>query len=319
MNEEQFWKKLLLEIEADNTVVLAIIIRREGSAPNVPGAKMFVTLDNLCGTIGGGISEHKLVEDARALIEEEKFTSETIHLEHNDKASENRSGMICSGSQTFALIPLTVKDKNVLEQIVEAYSKTKPGNLTLNEDGISIDFNRILSKDKIYVEENGKWFYRENVGMQNKLFVIGGGHVSLSLSRIMETLDFHITVFDDRDNLPTMLSNSYANEKRIISYENIEEYIPEGNNIYVIIMTFAHISDERVLEKMLSRKYAYLGMMASTAKKKQIFDNLKEKGISKTLLKKVYSPIGVSIKSDTPEEIAVSIAAEIIKVKNSFD
>jgi len=317
MNEEQFWKKILLEIEADNTVVLAIIIRREGSAPNVPGAKMFVTLDNLHGTIGGGISEQKLVADARALIEEEKFTPETIHLEHNEKASENRSGMICSGSQTFALIPLTVKDKNVLEQIVEAYSRAKPGNLTLNKDGISIDFNRILTKDKIYIEEDGKWIYRENVGMQNRLFVIGGGHVSLALSRIMETLDFHITVFDDRNNLPTMFSNSYANEKRIISYENIKEHIPEGNNIYITIMTFGHKSDELVLEKMLSRKHAYLGMMASTAKKKQIFDNLQDKGISGTLLKKVYSPIGVSIKSDTPEEIAVSIAAELIKVKNS--
>ncbi len=317
MNEEQFWKKILLEIEADNAVVLTIIIRRVGSAPNVPGAKMFVTLDNLHGTIGGGISENKLVEDARDLIEKKKITSETIHLEHNEKASENRSGMICSGSQTFALIPLTVKDKNVIEQIVEAYSKAKPGNLTLNEDGISVDFDRILTKDKIYIEENGKWIYQENVGMQNRLFVIGGGHVSLALSRIMETLDFHITVFDDRDNLPTMISNSYANEKRIISYENIEEYIPEDDNIYVTIMTFAHKSDELVLEKMLSKKHAYLGMMASTAKKKQIFSNLEEKGISKDLLNNIYSPIGIGINSNTPEEIAISIAAELIKVKNS--
>lgn len=318
MNEEQFWKKILLEIETSNPVVLAIIIHRKGSAPNIPGAKMIVTLENLHGTIGGGISEHKLVEDARALIHEEKFTVERIHLEHNEEALENKSGMICSGSQTFALVPLTSKDKTVLEKLIEAYSKANPGTLTINNTGINIDFNSILKQDNFYSEEHGTWIYRENVGMQNRLFVCGGGHVSLALSRIMKTLNFHITVIDDRIELPTMVSNTYANEKIIASFEKIAEIIPEGNNVYVAIMTYGHISDEQVLEKIITKKCKYIGMMASSTKKQQIFNNLEKKGITKTLLDSIHSPIGIKINSNTPEEIAISIAAELIQTKNSI-
>ncbi len=317
MNEEHFWKNILKEIELGNPSVVVTIINREGSAPNIPGAKMFVNLDSIGGTVGGGLSESRLLELAKTILKEKDFSVKTVHMEHNENADDNRSGMICSGSQTFALTPLSKDDKPTIEMIIEAYTKTKLGVLSISNKGINVDFGDLLTHDKSYSGDDHSWSYRENIGFQDKFFIIGGGHVSLALSNVIATLGFHITVLDDRKNLPTMAANTCAHVKDVISYKDISSIIPEGNNIYVVIMTYGHQSDELVLESIISKKCRYIGMMASAAKKQQIFTNLEEKGISKDLLNNIYSPIGIGINSNTPEEIAVSIAAELIKVKNS--
>ncbi len=317
MNEEHFWKEILKKIELGNPSVVVTIINREGSAPNIPGAKMFVNLNSIGGTVGGGVSEGRLLELAKNILEEKNFSIKTVHMEHNETAEDNRSGMICSGSQTFALVPLSKNDKPTIEMIIEAYTKTKPGILSISNKGINVDFGDLLTDDKVYSGDEHSWSYQENIGFQDKLFIIGGGHVSLALSNIIATLGFHITVLDDRKELQTMAANTSAHVKKVISYKNISTIIPEGSNIYVTIMTYGHQSDELVLESMITKKCKYLGMMASAAKKKQIFTNLEEKGISKDLLDNIHSPIGISINSNTPEEIAISIAAELIKVKNS--
>ncbi|MCG3226612.1 MAG: XdhC family protein [Candidatus Heimdallarchaeota archaeon] len=316
MNEENLWGTIISELDNSNCAVLIVIIQRIGSAPNVPGAKMLVMLDNVMGTVGGGISEHKLFDRARDMLSKEKLTIETIHLDHNENATENRSGMICSGSQKFALIPLGKEHLQIIKEIKESHINAIPGVLTLDEKNIHFKIGITLKEDRIYSEEGTSWTYKENIGVQDKLFIIGGGHVSLALSRIMKTLNFHVTVIDDRNKLPTMITNTYANEKIIASYDTIEEIIPEGNNVFVAIMTFGHISDEQVLEKIITKKCKYIGMMASSRKKQQILSNLEKKGITKSLLDTIYSPIGIKINSNTPEEIAISIAAELIQTKN---
>lgn len=317
MNEEHFWKTFLTVLEQGKNAVLVVIINQTGSAPNVPGAKMYVTLDNIIGTVGGGISEHNLFDRARTLLREGKFSVETVHMEHNDTAQKNRSGMICDGSQTFAMILLGKQDILTIKEIIEAYAKARPGILTINEKSICFDSSNTLTGDRIYTEKGTTWTYQENIGIQDRLFIIGGGHVALALSCIIETLGFHITVIDNRRKLPTMVTNTYAHEKKVMSYDNIATIIPEGDKVYIVIMTYAHISDELVLEEIITKKYRYIGMMASSAKKRTIFTNLEKRGVSKDLLDSVHSPIGVSINSNTPEEIAISIAAEIILVKNT--
>ena len=304
-------------LEKGENAVLVIIIDRKGSAPNSPGATMFVTLYEVSGTVGGGISEYNLLNRAKSLLKEGKLTTEILHLEHSETAEENRSGMICSGSQIFAIVPLSKEYMTFVTEIIAAYNKAEPGVLTIDKEGISFKADKILAENIIFSKENETWLYQENIAKQDKLFIIGAGHVSLSLSQVMKTLGFHITVYDDREDLPTMINNTFAHNKQIINYENIAENIPEGDNIYVTVMTFGHVSDENVLESVISKKFRYIGMMASEKKAETIFSNLEKKGISKELLEKVHTPIGIKINSNTPEEIAISIAAEIILIKNS--
>lgn len=317
MNEQQSWKMVLDALEKGDSAVLVVIIDRDGSAPNSPGAKMFVTLNEVSGTVGGGISEYNLLNRAKSLLKEGKLTTEILHLEHSETAEKNRSGMICSGAQTFAIVPLSKENLNIVKDIIAAYDEAKPGVLTLNDKGISFEADKSLVEDKVFSKENETWFYNENIAKQDKLYIIGAGHVSLALSQVMNTLGFHITVYDDRKNLPTMNNNTFAHNKQVINYENIAENIPEGDNIYVTVMTFGHVSDENVLERIISKKCRYIGMMASVKKAETIFSNLEKKEISKELLETVRSPIGIKIHSNTPEEIAISIAAEIILTKNS--
>ncbi|MHA1199782.1 MAG: XdhC family protein, partial [Candidatus Heimdallarchaeaceae archaeon] len=269
MNEQQFWKTAHAFLGEGKDIVIVVMIQRIGSAPNVPGSKMLVTTDTLIGTVGGGISEHRLANQAHNLLGVKKPKVETVFLDHSEGTQEHHSGMICSGSQTFALLYLGIEDITVVEEIYTAFSKANPGVLALTADGIEYKSGETLQEDNYYTKSKTGWEYRENVGLQERLIIIGGGHVSLALSKIMETLDFHITILDDRLNLPTMKNNSFAHEKHVISYDNILSYIPEGRNVYVTIMTYGHSSDELVLEKLISKKYRYIGMMASVFKKQQ--------------------------------------------------
>ena len=107
--------------------------------------------------------------------------------------------------------------------------------------------------------------------------------------------------------------NSFADEKHIASYENIDGIVKPGNNSHGVIMTFGHKSDGVVLEQLLDKNFSYIGMMASKKKREMLFKDLNEKGFKKEQLLKVNSPIGIKIGAKTPEEISISIAAELIE------
>jgi len=148
------------------------------------------------------------------------------------------------------------------------------------------------------------------------VYIIGGGHVGLALSRILSTLDFYVVVIDDRPDIDTLKKNSFADEIICKSYLEVDKLIPEGDSVYIVIMTAGHKADRLVLEKLINKSVKYLGMMGSRGTVDEIFSSLQKKGISKELFRKVRAPIGIQINSHTPEEIAVSICAELIKIKN---
>ncbi len=168
--------------------------------------------------------------------------------------------------------------------------------------------------DSQYEYKNG--IYKEVIGYKHIVCIIGGGHVGLALSKQMKMLGYYVKIYDNRKELDTMIENKDANEKHIVNYEEIDQHIPDGKNIYVVIASFSHTHDKNILYKLINKKVAYLGMMGSKNKVKQIFDDLKKKGIAEEQLNKVNSPIRILIKSETPAEIAVSIAAKIIDIRN---
>ena len=139
----------------------------------------------------------------------------------------------------------------------------------------------------------------------------------MAVSALFVTLGFYVVVFDDRENLNTLEQNTSAHQKLIVDYQEISNYISEGKQNYVAVMTNRYIDDKLVLSKLINKKLAYLGVLGSTAKLKAMWEVLQREGINIDQLNNVHGPIGISIKSQTPDEIAVSIAAEVIRVKNS--
>jgi xanthine dehydrogenase accessory factor len=132
----------------------------------------------------------------------------------------------------------------------------------------------------------------------------------------MRDLNFYVSVYDDREELNTILQNSYAHAKNHVNYELIGELIPGGSD-FVVIMTFGYRSDSVVLRKLISKKFRYLGLLGSKSKIEKMLTELRNDGFEEKLIQSIHAPVGMQINSQTPEEIAVSIAAEIIKLKNS--
>ncbi len=172
-------------------------------------------------------------------------------------------------------------------------------------------------KFKFEQEDENKFVYEEILFFKNELYIIGGGHCALALSELMSKMDFHISLFDDRADLNTLAKNEFVHHKQTIdSYENIGDFIESGANVYVVVMTLGYKFDEIVIRKLFDKDFKYFGVLGSRAKMKTLLRNLEKEGFDAEGLKKIHTPIGLPINSRTPEEIAISIAAEIIAVKN---
>ncbi len=296
-----------------------VVVNNHGSSPGRKGFKMAVSEDGgLSGSIGGGLMEQQMVEEARKMILNQDFQIIIKHQDHNPEAIKDNSGMICSGGQTIAFFPLTEELFGEAAVIADCNSKKGIGLIRYSPSGISFQENiRQEEKFQNMILSDKKWELSEQIGLPDKLYIFGAGHVSLALSRVCNILNFDIELFDDRKDLNTFHENEYVTKKLIVNYDDIGHLIQEGNNTYVVIMSFTHKGDENILGQLLDKKLLYLGMMGSKKKVKKIKANLIEKGYSEDRLNNIHSPIGIPINSQTPEEIAISIAAEIIGVRNS--
>ncbi len=306
------WKFIHNKLKERHQVVLMVVIDHSGSSPGRRGFKMAVAEDGeLSGSIGGGVMEYRLVEQARKLFNSpfKPFIKRQDHYAENTRES---SGLACSGSQVIAFYLL---DDTFLPD-AEKMSATKSGQTVFDHNGILFD-EKIQGSDSTKITDEQHWRYSEQQGYKHFLYLFGAGHVSVSVSRLLRQLWFYITVFDNRhEELATFKNNDFAHTKKIIDYKDAARHIPEGDHVYVAIMTFAHKNDLVVLQQLLDKNIKYLGMMGSDEKVASVFSELENRGIPRHKLDKVDAPIGLSIHSQTPDEIAVSIAAKIIQVKN---
>lgn len=301
--------------------MLLYVLESSGSSPGRQGFFMAVTADGrMEGSIGGGMMEQKLVEKAKNNLQSaigNEQRSEIVKQVHNKSATKNQSGMICSGEQTLWLYAVQQKDAAAVNQIISCLERLENGTLQLSNDGIFFRAST-ATKTSFTFSNDRDWTYQECFGYQNHLYIVGGGHCSLALSNLVSTLDFYIHLFDNRPDLLTMNQNETAHEKKILSdYGELSSLIPEGKNSYVVVMTFGYRTDDVVVRTLLPKSFNYFGLLGSRAKIQKMFADYRAEGIDEALLKRIHAPIGLSIKSQTPEEIAVSIAAQIIMVKNT--
>jgi len=147
-----------------------------------------------------------------------------------------------------------------------------------------------------------------------RLIIFGGGHICQELVRLALGSDFLITVIDDR---PDILSEYNQPVTVVQTDSDYRENVPSlDRDCFVIIVTRSHKYDQPVLAQVIKENCAYIGMIGSRAKIASVFSSLEESGVDRTLLERVHAPIGLDIKGEGPYEIAVSILAELIAVKN---
>jgi len=291
-----------------------VVVESIGSSPGRQGFKMLVTdNDTLFGSIGGGVMEFALVEEAKALLKKEKAPIYIKRQIHRGVRAEG-SGMICSGEQTVVFVPLSEQDLPLLAQLL----KDAKGKVKLSPEGISyIASKKLGSKFEFKKTDKNNWFYKEQIQQKPKLYIIGAGHIGAAMATLCQQVGFEVVLYDNRKNLNTFESVTNIKHKQIIDYKNIVDFIEEGTHVYVAIMTHGYKDDKIALTPLIGKQFKFLGVLGSKAKLKVLFEVLRNDGYSQNILDKIHAPLGLFIKSETPEEIAVSIAAQLIKVKNT--
>ena len=205
---------------------------------------------------------------------------------------------------------LKTKEKHrTYEFILDEKQKGKEGALDMGCGGdATIEIE--------YIEAAAPGNFVEEFKVKSKAFIFGAGHVAKALDPVLRHVDFDTWIIDDRAE--------YANRERFpdaagivvcSDFDHCFDDIEIGDDSYLIIVTRGHRGDLTVLRQALQKPYSYLGMIGSRRKNELLFDTLRKEGFTEEQIATVHAPIGLEIGSETPEEIGVSIAAEVIQVR----
>ncbi|MBQ3459408.1 MAG: XdhC family protein [Solobacterium sp.] len=164
---------------------------------------------------------------------------------------------------------------------------------------------------------DGRPVYIEIAGSENRMVICGAGHVAMPIIKIAKLVGFHVTVIDDRKEFTDKALAAGADVVITGEFEAALDTIEGNEHTFFVVVTRGHSYDTNCLRSILKKNYAYLGAMGSSRRIAIVKQDLINEGFPEEQVNAMYSPIGLKIKSDTPEEIAVSILAEIIMVKNS--
>jgi len=338
-------------LEKKEKVVLATLITRVGSAPRAVGAKYLIKGDGTTvGSIGGGCVEAEVWQEAQKVVE--KGERRILHFDLTPELLAE-GGLICGGNIDIFLEPLQeeflaiyqdaarIRQKGgaaILATLISVggpLPKGEGSKVLMKISGEKVGFllggveleNKILregetllkeKKPRVIVlnSENRKMeILLEPIFCEPTVYIFGGGHVSEQLSPLAKKVYFKVVVIDDREMFANQTRFPEADEVIVSEFEKCFNQLNIDETSYIVIVTRGHLYDGFVLKQAVKTKARYIGMIGSKRKIRTLYQNLMEEGIAKDALARVYAPIGIDINSETPEEIAVSIVAELIKVR----
>lgn len=326
--------------------VLATILKKSGSAPRQEGTKMLVRKDfSIRGTIGGGMTEAMVIKLSARVFEYGGYMIEDFSMSNKEASC---LGMVCGGDISVLLEYVDCNDAGVIglynktialkqdktdfviiTRISEDQKKTSGSGKWIctetgffgeeNEEvqGVVKKIRESFAEIKIHEVVLGKESYLiEPFFNYESVYIFGAGHVAQKIAELTKKLGFYTVVMDDREEFANRERFNTADEVKVMtSFNNLSEYVKINNNCYIIIVTRGHAYDKEVLAQVLRTDAKYIGMIGSRGKRDYVYNSLLNGGFTSQDLERVHCPIGLHIYAQTPEEIAVSIAAELIKVK----
>ncbi|MHC4174275.1 MAG: XdhC family protein [Planctomycetota bacterium] len=345
MNDLEIYKKAAEVLKKDENIALITVISTTGSTPGKVGYKMLVwgKKPETMGTVGGGLTEAKMINIAKNILPK---TESRVFTFDKDGSFDEEKG-ICGGSielliETFdkKSLPLFKELSAVIENegkgvLLSIISPKKSPEKIFLKSADQVDIASDVSFSPEIIEfiktvvdkeqpekktlKNATPVFIEAVWEQPMVFIFGAGHLSYYISRYAKAVNFRVTVCDERVE--------FANKKRfpdvdniiVENFESVFDKININKNSYIVIVTKGHKCDAIVLEKALKTDVKYIGMIGSKRKALTVLKKLHEKGTPEETLKKVYSPIGLSIGAVTPEEIALSIVCELVRIRRLGD
>jgi xanthine dehydrogenase accessory factor len=348
---KEVFENALEELSSNNEFVVASVVKTSGSTPQKPGSKLLVRKDGTTvGTLGGGCVEGDIWFAAKEILVNGDNAKYQDYILNEDLAASD--GLVCGGTMYFLIDPYRSEssdlNKQILSEVTKAYSgefsmvlativnsadESKIGQkIIIKESGELIGnlsdeklITRIVQEapklisfgSSIHIEEESTQLFVEGITTEPAVLVAGGGHVGKAIAPIASNSGFKVWIVDDRED--------FANEERFPEAEKIVngnfekafDELPIRKNTFIVIATRGHNFDDVVLENALKTEAKYVALLGSKRKAILIYESLLRKGIPEERLKEVRSPAGLSIGARTPNEIAVSIVAEMIGFRNS--
>ncbi|PLX42948.1 MAG: hypothetical protein C0608_00605 [Deltaproteobacteria bacterium] len=337
-------KKLYEEISArlsgGEKLAVASIARRIGSAPRSQGTRCAILPDgSILGTIGGGLMEAKTQEAGAKALSDNNVEYLKMRLKEKELAA---SGMICGGSVDILVAPWGEAEVPVSEGLSALYSSGNHGALLTKWDGegnalaIGLYFNgqwhsssglteelEEAAKEALFnaanvvrVDDDGGLFAEFIERERAPLIVMGAGHVGRALANVATVAGFAVTVIDDRSEFANEENLPWAESVLCRPFEGALEEAGVDENTFIVIATRGHMGDTICALDALRSDAPYVGMIGSKRKRGMVLKKMSDEGISEErITSAVRTPVGLSIGAQTPEEIAVSIVAEMIQIR----
>lgn len=311
------------QLVAGEDLVMATVTAAAGSVPRGVGARMLIGAEGrICGTIGGGAVEHKVMLTALEVLKTKESKEQGFELNQNDIQN---LGMVCGGacSVFFHYMPAYDVTAIALAEKAEQYfaagenlwmiSDIADGGVLSLTDGSNLQMADLLTDKPYRYRQNGVDLFIEKISSSGCVYVFGGGHVAQELVPMLSKVGFRCVVMDDREEFTR--AELFPEAEKIIlgDFHRVSEYCTIGEDDYVCIMTRGHAYDTVLQAQILKCKPCYCGVIGSRSKAAAARKALKEEyGLADEEMDPIISPIGLPIKAETPAEIAVSIAAQMI-------
>ncbi len=296
---EDVLRKIIDEVRADRPAALCAIVATRGSTPQPPGTLVCVDhAAHMTGTLGGGCVEADVRRQAHQCLSNKVGCCVTFKLDHDFGYDD---GMLCGGQMDIAVA--VYSSTNDIRAMVHALHQLDCGS--------AAEIPLRIPGDKGMVEHGIR------ISATPKLLIVGGGHIGRILAQMAVPLGFCVTILDDRqqfanaDRFPPPITPVAGDIAGVL-----EEWPIDGNT-YIVIVTRGHKHDETALRCVIGSSARYIGMIGSRRKIGVIFDDLKNQGVADSQIARVHAPIGLEIGAVTAEEIALSIAAELVSVRRA--
>ena len=336
--------ELIEAVGGGRRVAYTALVETRGSTPQKAGAAMLVYEDgSQAGTLGGGCVEAEVKRRALRLLDDGTTELLTFNLDNNYGWDD---GLICGGRMTMLVDPIrSASELDFYETFAATLGEGRGCTEAVVLDEEKSDGGRVA--DRFLMDESGEILARRAEGttppaLENslrslasrrrpyvaagtsfmpqqkrcRLLIVGAGHVGQEVARLAESVDFDVWVVDDRAEYCSPERFPAARRLMVAPIDSALSGLDIDEKTFCIIVTRGHNHDEEALYHLVETPAAYVGMIGSRRKIKLIFEDLLGEGISRDALERVRAPLGFEIGSQSVPEIAVSIVAELVAVRN---
>ena len=346
---ESVFREAVTLAEKGESFVIATVTGTKGSTPQKSGAKLLIRKDgSAVGTLGGGCVEGDIWFAAKEILRNHEGPEYRDYYLNEDIAA--RDGLVCGGTMYFLIDPVWKPEEflSIATGVTEAYdggeavamativkrgggSSEVGTKITVRANGITegtlgsrdLDHVAIKTAERLapygkceqVLTSDGTELFVEAYTSPPSVLLVGGGHISKAVAPIAKTLEFRVLVLDDRSEFSNKERFPEAEQTAIGDYVTGLQQFQITKNTAIIIATRGHNFDDVALEAAARSEAGYVGLVGSSRKVILIYEQLLKRGVPLQRLRDIRSPIGLDIHARTPEEIAVSIMAEVVQFR----